>query len=158
MLLVSLFELSLLSRGHTLSHFGVLLLIFGFCIFTKIKASHYMPFFLTIGAFLAFAGAAFFAANFLFAACRVFIPCLFFGIPQPQVAHITSSSYVGRQSLTFLACHLCPYQASFALVTSSLQSSCPCRIRLRLFSFRIRMLRTYYFFFLEAAALSTRLG
>jgi len=76
---VSFFKLSLLSRGHTLGHLGVLFLILGFCVFAKIKASHYMPFFLTIGAFLAFAGAAFFAANFLFAAPNVFIPCLFFG-------------------------------------------------------------------------------
>jgi hypothetical protein len=27
-------------------------------------------------------------ANFLFAAARVFIPCLSFGLPHPQVAHI----------------------------------------------------------------------
>jgi len=83
-----------------------------------------MPFFLTIEDFLAFAGAAFLAANLLFAACTVFIPCLFFGAPHPQVAHITSSSYGGRRSQNLLACRLCLHQVSSALETSSWQSSC----------------------------------
>jgi len=78
-----------------------------------------MPFLRTIEDFLPFAGAVF-LSNFLFAAFRVFIPCLSFGLPQPQVAHITfSSSYEERQSQILLACRLCPYQASFALVTFS---------------------------------------
>jgi len=81
-----------------------------------------MPFLRTIEDFLPFAGEVF-LSNFLFAAFRVFIPCLSFGLPQPQVAHITSSSFVGRQSQILLACRLCPYQASFALVTFSLQTS-----------------------------------
>jgi hypothetical protein len=42
------------------------------------------------------------------------MPCLSFGLPQPQVAHITSSSFVGQQSLSLLACRLYPYQASSA--------------------------------------------
>jgi len=102
-----------------------------------------MPFFLGIEAFLAFAGAAFFAANFLFAACTVFIPCLFLGCIQPQVAHTTSSSFVGTQSQSLLACHLCLHQVSFALGTSFLQFSCkhPCNLAL---NSRIHMICTYY--------------
>jgi hypothetical protein len=79
-----------------------------------------MPFFFTIEVFLPFAGTAFLAANFLFAAGNVFIPCLFFGAPHPQVAHITSSSYEGQQSQIPLACHLYLYQVSSALETFSL--------------------------------------
>jgi hypothetical protein len=63
-----------------------------------------------------------FLSNFLLAAARVFMPCLSLGLPQPQVAHITSSSFVEQQSQILLACHLCPHQASSALETSSLQS------------------------------------
>jgi len=117
-----------------------------------------MPFFLGIEAFLAFAGAAFFTANFLFADCRVFIPCLFFGAPHPQVAHITSSSYGGQQSQILLACRLCLHQASSALGTSSLPYMTyryrkyklslplgPCQSLARPFSFHIHMLRTLFF-------------
>jgi len=76
-----------------------------------------MPFFLTALVFLALPFESDFLANFLLAASRVFMPCLAFGLPQPQVAHIISSSFVGQRSQSFLACHLCPYQASSALET-----------------------------------------
>jgi hypothetical protein len=68
-----------------------------------------MPFFLTIEDFLPFAGAAF-LANFLFAARTVFMPCLSLGIPQPQVAHITSSFLFSLRKLAFS--HL-SYQPSY---------------------------------------------
>jgi len=52
-----------------------------------------MPFFLTALVFLALLFELDFLANFLLAADRVFMPCLSFGLPQPQVAHITSYPY-----------------------------------------------------------------
>ena len=116
-----------------------------------------MPFFLGIEAFLAFAGVAFFAANFLLASLRDGIPCLFLGCIQPHVAHITSFSFVEKQSQNLLACRLCLHQASFALGTSSLtymtykyrkyKPSLPlglCQNLARPFSYHIHMLRTYY--------------
>ena len=81
-----------------------------------------MPFFLTMLDFLALPLESDFLSNFLLAAARVFIPCLSLGLPQPQVAHITSSSFVEQRSQILLACRLCLHQASFALETSSLQS------------------------------------
>jgi hypothetical protein len=48
------------------------------------------------------------------AAARVFMPCLSFGLPQPQVAHITSSSFLGQRSQSLLACRSCLHQAFFA--------------------------------------------
>jgi len=117
-----------------------------------------MPFFLFIVVFLAGAFVDAFLANFLFAACIVFMPCLSFGLPQPQVAHITSSSFVEQRSQIFLACRLYLHQASSALETSSLQSSLQssCKYPYILAS---HIFYTYYFFFfLEAAALSTRFG
>jgi len=106
-----------------------------------------MPFFLTIEDFLPLAGAAF-LANFLLASLRDFMPCLSFGFMQPQVAHITSSSFVGQRSQSLLACRLCLYQAFSALETSSLempslQSSCRHPYSLALNS-HIRMICTYY--------------
>jgi len=77
-----------------------------------------MPFFLTALVFLALPFESDFLANFLLAAARVFMPCLSLGFMQPQVAHITFSSlHEGQRSQSFLACHLCPYQASSALET-----------------------------------------
>ena len=55
-----------------------------------------------------------FLSNFLFAAARVFIPCLSAGFIQPQVAHTTSSSFVGQRSQSLLASRLCLHQAYFA--------------------------------------------
>jgi len=84
-----------------------------------------MPFFLTMLAFLALPFGSDFLAYFLLAAARVFMPCLSFGFMQPQVAHIISSSlHEGQQSQIPLACRSCLHQVSFALETSSLQSSC----------------------------------
>jgi hypothetical protein len=82
-----------------------------------------MPFFRTDDTFLALPFESDFLAYFLLAAARVFMPCLSFGFMQPQVAHIISSSFVGQRSRIPLACHLYLHQASFALGTSSLQSS-----------------------------------
>ena len=80
-----------------------------------------------------------FLACFLLAAARVVCPCLSLGLPQPQVEHITSSSFVGRQSQILLACRPCLYQASFALETFSSQSSLgPCQNLARPFSYHIR--------------------
>jgi hypothetical protein len=51
----------------------------------------------------------------LLAAFNVFLPCLFFGCIQPQVAHIIFSSFrVGQQSQNLLACRLCLHLISFA--------------------------------------------
>jgi len=76
------------------------------------------------------------------------MPCLFFGAPQPQVAHITSSSFVGQRSQSLLACRLCLHQASSALETSFLQSflqsSCNRRYSLPLNN-RIHNLCTLFF-------------
>ncbi len=99
--------------------------------------SFYMPFFLTMLDFLALPLESDFLSNFLLAAARVFMPCLSFGLPQPQVAHITSSSFEEQQSLSLLAFRLCPCQASSALGTYLLKTtSYPCRSQARLFSFR----------------------
>jgi len=99
-----------------------------------------MPFLRTTLAFLALPLESDFLAYFLLAASRVFMPCLSFGLPQPQVAHITSSSFEEQQSLSLLVCRLCPYQASSALGTFSLSlTSYPCRSQVRLFSFHNRI-------------------
>jgi len=79
-----------------------------------------MPFLRTTLAFLALPLESDFLSNFLLAAARVFMPCLSFGLPQPQVAHIISSSFEEQRSQNLLAFRLCPYQASSALGTSSL--------------------------------------
>jgi hypothetical protein len=73
-----------------------------------------MPFFLTALVFLALPFESDFLANFLLAAARVFIPCLSFGFMQPQVAHITSSSFEEQQSQIPLTYRFYLNQVSFA--------------------------------------------
>jgi len=95
------FKLLLLSWGHTL--FKLLIIVL-----------HYMPFFLTIEAFLALSFESDFLAYFLLAAAKVFIPCLSFGFMQPQVAHITFSSFLGRLDQILQSCHLRLHQVYVA--------------------------------------------
>jgi len=83
MLFVSLMKSCLLLRGHTLSIFGVLFLV---GLLSVLR--HYIPFFRTALVFLALPFESDFLSYFLLAAFRVFMPCLSFGLPQPQVAHI----------------------------------------------------------------------
>jgi len=79
MLLVHRFKLLLLVFIQALSSVLVLLLIGLCCVF------HYFFFPIFLGADLLFAS---FLSNFLLASFKDFMPCLFFGSPQPQVAHI----------------------------------------------------------------------
>jgi len=59
---------------------------------------------------------------------------------------ITSSSFVGQQSQSFLACRSCLHQVSFALETSSLQSSCK-RLYSQALNNRIHMIYTLFLTF-----------